>query len=49
VDGDGDSKVTWRLHSDRGHLDLALETDAAASCVKSISLSPIQRGLPDLE
>ncbi|HUQ42825.1 MAG TPA: serine hydrolase domain-containing protein [Candidatus Limnocylindria bacterium] len=49
VDGDGASKATYRLHSDRGHLELALDVDATEACVKSVVITPIQRGLPDLE
>jgi CubicO group peptidase (beta-lactamase class C family) len=47
--GDGDAKVTYRLASARGDLDLSLDIDPAESCVKNVSLAVVQRGLPDLE
>ena len=49
MDGDGERKATYRLHSDRGHLDLALEIDPEAACVADVSLAPVKQGPPDVE
>ena len=49
VDGDGEGKATFRLHGDRGHLDLALALDPEAGCVTSIALVPVRRVPPDLD
>ena len=49
VEGDGEVTATFRLHSDRGDLDLALGLDPEAGCVSSISLVPVRRAPPDLD
>ena len=38
--GDGETKVTYRLVSSRGRLDLVLERDPALACLTSIALVP---------
>jgi CubicO group peptidase (beta-lactamase class C family) len=40
IDGDGELKATYRLHGARGHLELVLAYDPAASCVASVSIVP---------
>jgi len=49
IDGDGERKVTYRLHGPRGHLELALTYDVDASCVAAISLIPVKLLPPDLD
>ncbi len=49
VDGDGERKVTFRLHGARGHLELALSYDPDARCVATISLTPVKLVPPDLD
>jgi len=48
IDGDGEVKATYRLHGVRGHLELVLAYDPAASCVASVSIVPAKLLGPDL-
>jgi CubicO group peptidase (beta-lactamase class C family) len=49
VEGDGERKAAFRLHSDRGNLDLALALDPELGCITSVSLTPVRREPPDLD
>jgi hypothetical protein len=49
IAGDGETKATFRLRSDRGEVDLALELDPKLGCVTSVSLVPVRRVPPDLD
>ena len=42
IDGDGEAKATWRLHGERGQIDLALTFDAPANCLASVALIPLR-------
>jgi hypothetical protein len=49
IDGDGELKATFRLHGSRGHLELGLTYDPAASCVSAITIAPVKLLPPDLD
>jgi CubicO group peptidase (beta-lactamase class C family) len=49
MEGDGEGRATFRLQSDRGLLDLALEVDPDKPCVTAVSIAPIRMVLPDLD
>jgi hypothetical protein len=49
VDGDGERKATFRLHSDRGGLELALAIDPDLGCITAVSLVPLVMEPPDLD
>ena len=49
IDGDGDSKVTYRLDSPRGKVDLAITLDPDASCLMAVALTPVRLVPPDLD
>jgi hypothetical protein len=49
IEGDGVRRATFRLHSARGRLDLALDYDAAARCVSRVALIPARQVPPDLD
>jgi hypothetical protein len=46
IAGDGETKVTYRLSSPRGRVDLALELDPVAGCLSSASIVPVRQELP---
>jgi CubicO group peptidase (beta-lactamase class C family) len=49
IAGDGEAKVTFRLDSPRGRVELALELDPAAGGLSMIALVPARLVPPDLE
>ena len=49
IDGDGERKVTYRLESARGKVDLALTLDPALNCLDAVSLTPVRQVPPDLD
>jgi CubicO group peptidase (beta-lactamase class C family) len=49
IEGDGDRKVTYRLESPRGRVDLALTLDPVASCLDAVALTPVRLVPPDLD
>jgi hypothetical protein len=49
IAGDGETKVTYRLISPRGRVDLALELDSIADCLSAVSLVPAKQVPPDLD
>lgn len=49
IDGDGETKATYRLESPRGKVDLALTLDPAAGCLEAVSLVPVQQSPPELD
>lgn len=49
IEGDGERKVTYRLASPRGRIDLALTLDPVANCLDAVSLVPVRLAPPDLD
>ena len=49
IEGDGERKVTYRLDSPRGNVDLALTLDPGSGCLEAVSLSPVRLTPPDLD
>jgi hypothetical protein len=49
IDGDGERKVTYRLESSRGQVDLALTMDPATGCLDGVSLTPVRLVPPELD
>jgi hypothetical protein len=49
IDGDGERKVTYRLESPRGKVDLALTFDPEKRCLDAVSLTPVRLVPPDLD
>jgi hypothetical protein len=49
IDGDGERKVTYRLESPRGRVDLAITLDPVANCIDAVSLTPVRQTPPDLD
>jgi hypothetical protein len=49
IAGDGEIKVTYRLISPHGRVDLALELDPVADCLSAVSLVPAKQVPPDLD
>jgi CubicO group peptidase (beta-lactamase class C family) len=45
--GDGETKVTYRLSSTRGRVELSLELDPLARCLSSASLVAIRQAMPN--
>ena len=49
IESDGDRKVTYRLESPRGNVDLALTFNPETSCLDAVSLTPARLVPPDLD
>ncbi len=49
IESDGERKVTYRLESPRGMVDLALTLDPETSCLDAVSLTPVRLVPPDLD
>ena len=49
IEGDGERKVTYRLGSPRGEVDLAITMEPVARCVDAVSLTPVRLSPPDLD
>jgi CubicO group peptidase (beta-lactamase class C family) len=49
IEGDGERKVTYRLESPRGNVDLALTFDPVIGCLDAVSLTPVRQVPPDLD
>ena len=49
IEGDGERKATFQLHSTRGRLDLALELDPDSGRLLTVSLVPARQVPPDLD
>jgi len=49
IDGDGERKITYRLESPRGRVDLALTMDPATGCLDGVSLAPVRLVPPELD
>lgn len=49
IEGDGETKATFRLHSPHGRLDLALQLDPVARCLDAVALVPQKQAPPDLD
>ncbi len=41
IAGDGERTATWRLHGDRGALDLTLELDASGEALRALAFVPV--------
>ena len=44
VEGDGETKATFRLTGPRGRVDLVLTLDLEAGCLGSVALVPVKVG-----
>jgi CubicO group peptidase (beta-lactamase class C family) len=49
VAGDGEGKVTFRIDSSRGRLDLILELDRERGCLAKVALVPVMAASPEFD
>lgn len=48
IEGDGEAKATFRIHGERGNLDLSLTLDPERGCLDVVTLVPAKLVAPDL-